>query len=280
MSARLPATVVPSHYALHLTPDLSAHVFSGVVSIHVDVTVPTDVIVLNALELELASATITSSQQQTTWTATAIEVKAHPTDTATLQFGSAIPAGPAVLTIVFTGVLNDKLAGFYRSTYVVNGETRTMATTQFEATDARRAFPCWDEPAIKATFDVTIVAPANRTVLSNMPPKQNGARVLEGGLLQEVAFERTPVMSTYLLAFIVGEFDHVEAVGHGGVVVRVYTPLGKRQQGEFALQVAVKALAFYTKLFRIPYPLPKMDLIAIADFAAGAMEVNTQPLEG
>uniref|UniRef100_A0A287CY20 Puromycin-sensitive aminopeptidase n=1 Tax=Ictidomys tridecemlineatus TaxID=43179 RepID=A0A287CY20_ICTTR len=190
----------------------------------------------------------------------------------TLSFPSTLQTGTGTLKIDFVGELNDKMKGFYRSKYTTpSGEVRYAAVTQFEATDARRAFPCWDEPAIKATFDISLVVPKDRVALSNMnvidrkpyPDDEN---------LVEVKFARTPVMSTYLVAFVVGEYDFVETRSKDGVCVRVYTPVGKAEQGKFALEVAAKTLPFYKDYFNVPYPLPKIDLIAIADFAAGAME--------
>ncbi|XP_023932531.1 puromycin-sensitive aminopeptidase, partial [Lingula anatina] len=180
--------------------------------------------------------------------------------------------GPGKLHFSFTGILNDKMRGFYRSKYThPNGETRHGAVTQFEATDARRAFPCWDEPAVKATFDVTLVVPKDRVALSNMPVESETALESDSNL-KVLKYGRTPVMSTYLLAFVVGEFDYVEAKDADNVLVRVYTPLGKKEQGQFALEVSCKTLPFYKNYFKLGYPLPKIDLIAIPDFALGAME--------
>lgn len=126
----------------------------------------------------------------------------------------------------------------------------------------------WDEPAIKATFDITLKVPADRVALSNMPiiSDENVSGV------RTVRFDTTPIMSTYLVAVVVGEYDYVEDKSNDGVLVRVYTPLGKKEQGLFALDVATKVLPYYKEYFNIAYPLPKMDLIAIADFSAGAME--------
>lgn len=138
-----------------------------------------------------------------------------------------------------------------------------------EATDARRCFPCWDEPAIKATFDITLVVPKDRVALSNMPAVSEKSI---GENLREIRFDTTPIMSTYLVAAVVGEYDYVEAKSKDGVLVRVYTPVGKKEQGLFALDVATKVLPYYKEYFNIAYPLPKMDLIAIGDFSAGAME--------
>ena len=173
----------------------------------------------------------------------------------------------------FSGILNDKLIGFYRSRYVSSdGEEHYVATTHFEPVDARRAFPCWDEPSLKATFDITLVVPTNEVALSNMNVISDNPSKEDPKNLREVKFGTSPVMSTYLLAFIVGEFDYVEDKSSDGVTVRVYTPLGKKDQGLFGLEVAVKALPFYKDYFKISYKLPKMDLIAIPDFKIGAME--------
>ncbi|KAL3855249.1 hypothetical protein ACJMK2_014465 [Sinanodonta woodiana] len=180
--------------------------------------------------------------------------------------------GEGTLHIEFTGELNDKMRGFYRNKYTgPDGEERYGAVTQFEATDARRAFPCYDEPAVKATFDVTLVVPKNRVALSNMPVKSESTDETNENW-KVVKYERSPIMSTYLLAFIVGEYDYVEARDADGVLIRVYTPVGKKEQGQFALDVSVKTLPFYKNYFQIAYPLPKIDLVAIADFSSGAME--------
>lgn len=170
-------------------------------------------------------------------------------------------SGDALLNIEFVGELNDKMKGFYRSKYFApSGEERYAGVTQFEATDARRCFPCWDEPAIKATFDISLIVPADRVALSNMPIVSDAS--VDG--LRTVRFGTTPIMSTYLVAVVVGEYDYVEDTSSDGVLVRVYTPLNKKEQGLFALDVATKVLPYYKEYFNIAYPLPKMDLIAIA----------------
>lgn len=190
-------------------------------------------------------------------------------ETAEMLFERTIPVGTHALSIQFTGEINDKMKGLYRSKYTSpTGEERYAAVTQFEATDARRCFPCWDEPAIKATFDISLVVPPKLESLSNMPVKSTK----QVGDLVRYDFERTPVMSTYLVAAVVGEYDYVEDRSADGVLVRVYTPRGKKEQGQFALEVATKVLPYYKDYFNIAYPLPKIDLIAIADFSAGAME--------
>lgn len=177
----------------------------------------------------------------------------------------------AELHIYFNGEINDKMAGFYRSSYKdkTSGEKKFMAATQFEATDCRKAFPCWDEPNVKATFDVTLVVPSHLTALSNMPEKTR--KEVEGGLVS-VSFDRSPIMSTYLVAWVIGELAFIEAKNSEGVLVRVYAPKGDEEQGRFALDVGCRTLAFFNDYFAIPYPLPKMDMVAIPDFSAGAME--------
>ncbi|KAK7501330.1 hypothetical protein BaRGS_00007455 [Batillaria attramentaria] len=266
---RLPKDVVPKNYTIRLQPDLAASTFVGSEAIDVEVKSAVRTIRLNSSDIVVQEATFSGSG--------ASEVKGEISydkeeELLTLTFPSDLQPGAGVLQLKFTGELNDKMKGFYRSKYTTpGGEERYAAVTQFEATDARRAFPCWDEPAVKATFDVTMVAPKDRVVLSNMPVKSESACDTDANL-KVVSFERTPIMSTYLLAFVVGEFDYVEGRDSDGVLMRVYTPSGKKEQGQFALEVAVKTLPFYKDYFGIAYPLPKMDLIAIADFSAGAME--------
>lgn len=227
----------------------------------------TDKIVLNALDIAFNSVVLGKSDgKQITAKETNVSVE---NETAELVFPEALSAGDYKLHLKFTGEINDKMKGMYRSKYISeSGEERYVAVTQFEATDARRCFPCWDEPAIKATFDISLIVPPNLVALSNMPVKSTK----EVASLSQVDFERTPVMSTYLVAVVVGEYDYVEDRSSDGVLVRVYTPKGKKEQGLFALEVASKVLPYYKDYFNIAYPLPKIDLIAIADFSAGAME--------
>ncbi|XP_070570374.1 puromycin-sensitive aminopeptidase-like [Ptychodera flava] len=265
---RLPKNVIPKNYNLTLKPNLKAFTFDGDETISVEVKTATDKVVLNCLDIEISSATYKTGDKSESATVT----YSKEDETATLTFPNQLEVGNGELGIVFTGELNDKMKGFYRSKYSApGGEERYCAVTQFEATDARRAFPCWDEPAIKATFDITLIAPKDRVALSNMPVIEEKPNDKDANL-REVKYDTTPIMSTYLLAFIVGEFDYVEDKSSDGVLVRVYTPVDKKEQGKFALEVATKTLPFYKDYFDIAYPLPKVDLIAIPDFAAGAME--------
>eukprot|EP01034_Spumella_vulgaris_P034598 gene34598-42677_t len=162
------------------------------------------------------------------------------------------------------------MAGFYKSAYSdVNGDKKIMASTQFEALDARRAFPCWDEPAVKATFAVTLIIPSHLTALSNMP--ELSTTHLPGNK-KKVLFDTSPKMSTYLLAWAVGEFDFVAGVTEHGVAVRVFCPPGRAEQGKFALHAGIRSLDFFDNYFQVPYPLPKLDMLCVTEFAAGAME--------
>jgi aminopeptidase N len=190
-----------------------------------------------------------------------------PETTVTFGFGTAMPstASKVVLTISYIGILNNQMAGFYRSSYTdIDGKTKIMGSTQFESLDARRAFPCVDEPAVKAVFGVTMTIPSHLTCFSNMPER---SVVSLSRTLKRVAFLDSPLMSTYLLAFCVGEFDCVQALTGGGVLVKVYTPPGKAGTGQFALDCAVQCLDHYDSFFHAPYPLPKLDMVAIPEFA-------------
>ncbi len=262
----LPTEVRPLKYRISLSPNLTAFTFAGEETVDIDVRQATSQIVLNAAELDIHEAYLLQAGQRVPAQAIATDAEA---ETVTLTFGAPLPAGAMQLLLRFSGILNDKLRGLYRSEYTLpDGTKRIMATTQFEAPDARRAFPCWDEPAHKASFDIAVIIPAELTAISNMPivsqtPQASGMKLVQ--------FAETPIMSTYLLALMVGEFECVEAKAEE-TLVRVWTTPGKKEQGRFALDVACRLLNFYHNYFGISYPLPKLDLIAIPDFAAGAME--------
>ncbi len=265
---RLPANVRPSAYRLTLTPDLENFTFEGQVSIDLNVSEPTARVLLNAAELEIASASVTD-EFGVSISASGILLD-ETRERASLTFPRAIPKGTATLSMEFTGILNDQLRGFYRCRYAdADGSERNMAATQFEATDARRAFPCWDEPAVKATFELTLRIPSELTAVSNTMPESE--TLVEGGR-KEVRFAPTPKMSTYLLAFVVGDLAAVEERAPNGTLVRIWATRGKEEQGRFALDTAVDLLAYLDFYFGIPYPLEKLDHIALPDFAAGAME--------
>uniref|UniRef100_A0AAR2LC29 Aminopeptidase n=1 Tax=Pygocentrus nattereri TaxID=42514 RepID=A0AAR2LC29_PYGNA len=267
---RLPTDVYPVNYGLCLKPDLIDFTFEGKLEAAVEVRQGTNQIVMNCADIDIITASFAPEGGEEI-NATGFNYQ-NEDEKVTLSFPSALQKGLGTLKIDFVGELNDKMKGFYRSKYATpSGEIRYAAVTQFEATDARRAFPCWDEPAIKATFDITLIVPKDRVALSNMNVIDRKPYPEDDSLV-EVKFATTPIMSTYLVAIVIGEYDFVEGQTSDGVTVRVYTPVGKAEQGKFALEVATKTLPFYKDYFSVPYPLPKIDLIAIADFAAGAME--------
>ena len=259
--------VIPRHYKLTLKPDLDTFTFGGEVEIHVEMLKPVDSITLNASELDLTKVSV-ESENITLNEPTIRENKED--ETITFGFGHEITSREATITIEFTGVLNDRLLGFYRSRYIgADGGERYLAATQFESTDARRAFPCWDEPERKATFDVTLIIPQDLVAISNMPVI---SETLTGDGCTKVVFNTSPIMSTYLLAFIVGDLACIQKKSQSGTIMRIWTTKGKEDQGKFALDTSLQLLDFYNDYFGIPFPLPKLDHIAIPDFAAGAME--------
>ncbi|KAH8700271.1 aminopeptidase [Talaromyces proteolyticus] len=270
----LPTNVKPVHYDLTLEPDFENFTYEGTVVVDLDVKEDTNSIALNTLELQIHSSEVSVD---------GVAIASNPTTTydsddqvTTVQFTQTIPAGSkAQLKQTFTGTLNDNMAGFYRSSYkTANGGTGYIASTQMEPTDARRAFPCFDEPALKAEFTVTLIADKHLTCLSNMDVASESEidSKITGGKKKVVKFNKSPLMSTYLLAFIVGELNYIETKNFR-VPIRVYATLDQDiEHGRFSLDLAAKTLAFYEKAFDNEYPLPKMDMVAIPDFSNGAME--------
>ena len=264
---RLPSNVQPEHYAITLSPDLDRFTFEGEETISITILEPTAVVELNAIELQVFSASASLADGSTHSASVDLDEQA---ERARLTFAQPLPAGKAELQLTFSGTLNDQMRGFYRSRYTAaDGSTRHMATTQFEATDARRAFPCWDEPSAKAVFEVTLVIPEDLVAISNMPEASNSP--VEGGK-RAVRFEPSPRMSTYLVAFVVGDMAAVQGTAEDGTLVRVWATRGNEDKGKFALENSIRILKYMNEYFGIAYPLPKMDHIAIPDFAAGAME--------
>ena len=265
---KLPTKVRPTLYTLTLEPDLESFTFAGSETIAIEVDEPTSVITMNSAEIAVQFATLSlpDGSEIQPESITFDEEK----ETVAFAFAETVPVGAADLSIEFTGELNDKLRGFYRSSYTdVNGNQRWMATTQFEATDARRAFPCWDEPAVKAAFDITLTVPQELEAISNTEPVSitdtDGGRKI-------VHYAQTPVMSTYLLAFIVGDLACVQDRTRDGVLMRVWATRGNEDKGQYALETSMALLDYFHDYFGVPYPLSKLDHIAIPDFAAGAME--------
>jgi puromycin-sensitive aminopeptidase len=264
---RLPTSVVPSHYDLTLQPELEEAVFSGSVRIRLTVTEPVSEIVLNAKELEIDEALLSSASGPVP----VVDVTLLPAlERAAFALASPLPAGEYELELRFRGILNDKLAGFYRSSFRDDrGEQHLIATSQLQSTDARRAFPCFDEPAFKATFGVTLIVPEALFAVSNGPvlseePAGSGKR--------RVRFAPTMKMSTYLVAFAVGPFEATEPIHVDGVPLRIVHPKGKGHLTGYAKEVGAFALRFFSEYYGIAYPGQKLDLVAIPDFAYGAME--------
>lgn len=295
----LPGNFKPSHYDLTITDlDFTRWSFKGTVTIDGALTELTSEIVLNTLEIDITSATLVAQATKGTRSEKAAGIAYDAKfQRATLTFvppgAEAFPPSAKVsLSIAFTGKLNHDLAGFYRSQYTPpagappaaastprDDDFHYMLSTQFESCDARRAFPCFDEPNLKATFDFAIEIPDDLVALSNMPVKEEDASSAASTPAGKkiVKFERTPIMSTYLLAWAVGDFEYIEAFTdrrYDGkqIPVRVYTTRGLKEQGRWALEHAPKYIDFYSERFDIDYPLPKSDILAAHEFTHGAME--------
>lgn len=270
----LPKNVKPIHYDLTLEPNLETFEYEGKVVIDLDVVEDTRSISLNTLQLKIHSSKISIGDKLVT---SSPEIHYNEdTQTTKILFNETIPGGSkATLTQTFAGTLNDNMAGFYRSSYKgKDGSTKYLATTQMEPTDARRAFPCFDEPALKSQFTITLIANKELTCLSNMDvvSEKEVDSKMSGGKKKAVTFNKTPLMSTYLLAFIVGELNCIET-NNFRVPVRVFAPPDRDiEHGRFSLELATRTLDFYEKKFNSEFPLPKMDMVAIPDFSAGAME--------
>lgn len=255
--------ISPKNYELSFEPDFKNFKFAGKEKVVLEIAKPTDVLVLNAAEIEVKECHVFCKGKTLNASAKLDEKKE--------ELAIKIPekvGGRVELFIDFAGTLNDRLIGFYRSEYNdQQGRKKFLATTQFEAADARRAFPCWDEPEAKATFEVSVLVDKNLSAISNMPvaAKKN----IKDKIL--FRFDRTPIMSTYLLYIGVGEFEFLEDK-LGKILIRVVTTKGKSEQGKLAIEYAKKFLEFYESYFGIRYPLPKLDLIALPDFTSGAME--------
>ncbi|HEV2135247.1 MAG TPA: M1 family metallopeptidase [Terracidiphilus sp.] len=258
---RLPTNVVPQRYALKLTPDLETATFTGVETIDVTLKQPSSTITLNSLEIKFQSVSVSAGGAQQTATVSLDEAKQQ----ATFTFPKQLPAGKATLHVRYTGILNNELRGFYLS----KARGRKYAVTQFESTDARRAFPSFDEPAYKAVFDITVVAPKSDMVISNSPVQSDTPG--PSADQHTVTFSPTVKMSTYLVAFLVGDFQCISGQSDG-VPIRVCATPEQVHLTHFALQTAEFALHYYDTYFGIHYPLKKLDLIGIPDFEAGAME--------
>jgi puromycin-sensitive aminopeptidase len=263
---RLPRHVIPTRYELRIEPDLESATFAGRVTITLTVKRATQTILLNAVELAVESAVIEGPHNERRTAAIGPNDAAERVE---LSFQASLPPGEWRLHLSFHGKLNDQLRGFYRSTYQDrSGKTQTIAATQFEATDARRAFPCWDEPDFKAVFATTLVIDPRLTAVSNTSVTSESIE----GKKKVVRFADSMRMSTYLVAFVVGHMEATTPVLVGKVPLRLWTVPGKQPLTTFGLDIASASLRFFEDYYGIPYPGDKLDLLAIPDFASGAME--------
>lgn len=265
---RLPTNIIPERYEIKLTPDLPRATFAGEEKVYIKVLEPVRQIVINAAELSFQGVSVKGPDGNVAAGHATLDVE---NERATFDFPETLYPGPWELQIVFSGILNDKLHGFYRSTYKdPNGREKTLASTQFESTDARRAFPCWDEPQCKAVFQVTLVIDRDLTAISNTRVLRETP--LPGTGKKEAVFADSIKMSTYLVAFIVGEFEGIQPVMVGNAPLRVWAVPGKAHLAKFAQEIGAFSLDFFSRYYDIAYPGDKLDLIAIPDFASGAME--------
>jgi puromycin-sensitive aminopeptidase len=274
---RLPRQVVPRRYELRIEPELDAGIFRGDERIEIEVLGTVESVVMNAVDLEITDAILALG-----WASAGDDLDVADAFSLGVEFdepagrvsfltpSEELPPGRYTLSATFSGELNDRLCGFYRSVFTdESGAKRVIATTQFEETDARRAFPCFDEPDRKAVFSVTIDAPADMLALSNGP--EISVEPLGGGK-QRVRFGDTIAMSTYLVAFVVGPLEATAPIDVDGVALRVIHIPGKARLAAPALDAAVHALRYFSDYFGLPYPGSKLDLAGIPDFASGAME--------
>jgi aminopeptidase N len=274
----LPANVKPLHYDIFFRPGLETFNFYGKVEVTLEVQEDSYVITANALDLVITKAWVKQNHHQESK-----RINYHlEKQTVDFEFDSLLIKGTTVaLVLEFTGVHNDTMAGFYRSGYLdQNGKQKYMVLTQCCATDCRRCFPCWDEPELKAVFEVTLEIPNDRIGLANMNLVQE--KVIEkndGSQAKLIQFAPTPLMSTYLLCIVVGEFDYLEAFANPNnsssneelVRCRVYTLPGQKDLGKYALGISTRTLEYFSQYFDMAYPLPKLDMVAIPDFGVGAM---------
>jgi uncharacterized protein (TIGR02118 family) len=260
---RLPKNVTPSAYRIDLVPDLDKLQLTGHETVDIDVRQATSTVTLNQVGLTLTRAVLEDG-------APASVAADEKTQTATLTFQKRLQPGPHTLTIDYSGPIPQTPAGIYYDDYkTAQGASKRMLVTQFEVADARRMFPGWDEPAFKASFTLSAVLPAQFAAISNMPAV---ASVPAGPGKKKVQFATSPRMSTYLLALVAGELDAVRGSA-GKTALGVWAPAGEAAQGQYALEVESHVLPYYNEYFGVPYPLPKLDLIAVpGNFEAGAME--------
>jgi len=261
MIKRLYEHFAPQNYDLHLKIDKEAMVFSGSVTITGELKASSSVIELHGKDLEFSYAKIDTHDAE--W----VEPEEH--DVIQIKAHDILSEGRHIITLEFAGKITDNMHGMYPCYFEHEGKKKKLIATQFESHHAREVFPCVDEPEAKATFDVTLETAAGEEVLGNTPVNKQSDK--DG--VRTTQFEQTPVMSTYLLAFVAGEMHCKEATTKDGVVVRSWaTPAQPASHLQYSVDEAVKILEFYNDYFETPYPLPKCDQVALPDFESGAME--------
>lgn len=261
----LPKTVKPLHYHITLEPSFTTFKYGGDEIIDVKVLEDCNYISLNTLQIQINSVSLITGRGDTVKPISIAQYK----QVTTFKFADQIlkKNDEAALHIEFIGILNDKMAGFYRSSYQENGVKKYLATTQMQPTDCRRAFPCFDEPNLKAKFSITLIGDKKLTYLSNMDIAKEESI---DNTRKKVTFNTTPPMSTYLVAFVVGDLRSIESnYKFRDIPVKVYTTPGYEAQGQYSADLAAKYLEYYEHIFGIKYPLPKIDLVGIHDFLGG-----------
>src|SRR4029077_172390 len=288
---KLPKQIIPTDYAIRIVPNIDKRTFTGTETVKLDVRAPVHEIVLNALEIGVVSVAIDDKALRKS--ATKIDKQ---NELLKIALPSELSAGHHTLALSFSGKINQQGQGLFYAPYQEQGTgaKKVVLGTQFEATDARRLFPCWDEPAFRARFQLTAVVPENWLAVSNMPIESetrvnrrdeppgplplrpSNSAPSDPGLpgpsrLKQVRFAMTPPMSSYLNVFVAGELDFIET-NAAGTQIRVITTEGKSEFGRYALESTAKILEYYNDYFGTPYPLPKLDQIALPGGFGGAME--------
>ena len=261
---KLPKDVVPTDYAVRIVPDIDKLTFAGTETVKLNVRRHVRQLVLNALELKIEAASIDGNELPRS--AIKIDTK---NELLTLALPSELPTGEHTLALRFAGIINQQGQGLFYMRYQEQGTgaRKIMLGSQFEATDARRFFPCWDEPVFRARFQLTAVLPENWLAVSNMPVESEDK--IAGG--KEVRFAATPPMSSYLNVFVAGELESIESRS-GPTQLRVIATKGKAEMGRYALEATGQILRYYNDYFGVAYPLPKLDQIALPGGFGGAME--------